>query len=39
MLRNFDESYLFFIGVLVFLGIIELCFRLGRTQRLSLIHI
>ena len=33
MLRNFDESYLFFIGVLAFLGIIELCFRLGRRQR------
>jgi fumarate reductase subunit D len=33
MLRNFNESYLFFIGVIVFLGIIELCFRLGLHQR------
>ncbi|MPS78448.1 MAG: hypothetical protein E2591_10275 [Achromobacter sp.] len=33
MLRNFNESYLFFIGVLVFLGVIELGFRLGRKQR------
>ncbi|CAB3655145.1 bestrophin-like domain [Achromobacter pestifer] len=33
MFRNFNESYLFFLGVLVFLGIIELGFRLGRKQR------
>jgi fumarate reductase subunit D len=33
MLRNFNESYLFFIGVIVLLGVIELCFRLGRKQR------
>ncbi|MGV2862578.1 bestrophin-like domain [Achromobacter sp. AGC39] len=33
MLRNFNESYLFFIGVIVLLGVIELCFLLGRKQR------
>lgn len=33
MLRNLDESYLFFIAIIVFLGVIELCFRLGRHQR------
>ncbi|WMD20301.1 hypothetical protein RAS12_27455 [Achromobacter seleniivolatilans] len=33
MLRNLDESLLFVVGVIVFLVIIELCFRLGRKQR------
>ena len=33
MLREIDETYIFFICVVVFLAIIELGFRLGRRQR------
>ncbi|MGY6270805.1 bestrophin-like domain [Achromobacter denitrificans] len=33
VLREIDETYIFFICIIVFLAIIEICFRLGRKQR------
>lgn len=33
MLRELDETFIFFIGLIIFLGIIELSFRLGRRLR------